>query len=59
MNLNPLNYYALDVEQDFDTEKNIPIVVITFTPRKNRFGHFHIEMISNALKNYLNGFMIF
>lgn len=51
MNLNPIDYFALDVSQDYDTENDEPIAVFTFTPRKNRFDHFHIEIRKKDIIN--------
>lgn len=51
MNLNPVDYYALDVERDYDTENDEPILIFTFTPRKNRFGHYHIEIRKKDVQN--------
>lgn len=45
--MKPVNFFALDFERDYDTEHERPILVLTFTPRKDRFQHFHIELIAD------------
>ena len=60
MNLHPIDFYALDVETEYDVENNEPIAVFVFTPRKNRFSHYHIEVRKKdiiELKTWIDNFL--
>ena len=60
MELDPLNYFALDVSVDWDTEKDERVFVFNFTPRKDRFDHHHIEVSNKKareLRDWLNSLL--
>lgn len=60
MELNPVDYYSLEVSQDYDIEKDEPIMLLTFTPKKDRFSHYHIEIRKEnvqELKHWIEEFL--